>query len=230
MIILFNYMPSRKLPIINDEYYHIYNRGFNKKPIFISNNDYQRALETIRYYQFSTPSFKYSILNRLTIQQKNKLLQQLVSTQIDILAFCFMPNHFHFLIKQISDDGILKSISKFSNSYSKYFNTLHEKNGPVFDSRFKAVRVTSNEQMLHLSRYIHLNPYTASIEKNLNQIQNYPYSSLKEYMHPQSFTLTQTDEILGQFKSSQDYLSFTLDQADYQKKLHLIKSITTPEW
>jgi len=219
-------MPSRKIPLVTDEYYHIYNRGFNKQKIFLSKYDYQRAFETIQYYQFITPAFKFSYLNRLVAKQKKKLLDQLINTQIDILAFCFMPNHFHFLIKQIKDNGILNSISKFSNSYSKYFNLIHEKKGPVFEGRFQAVKVSSNEQLLHLSRYIHLNPYTASIVKKINDLKKFPYSSLKEYLHPHRFNLSQTDEILNQFKNKEEYLSFVNDHADHQKQLHLIKKLT----
>ena len=219
-------MPSRKIPLITNEYYHIYNRGFNKQKIFLSPHDYQRAFEAIRYYHFLTPPFKFSYLNKITLNQKKKLLDQLISTQIDILAFCFMPNHFHFLVKQIKDNGILNSISKFSNSYSKYFNLIHEKKGPVFEGRFQAVRITNNEQLLHLSRYIHLNPYTASIVKNIPDLKKFPYSSLKEYLHPHRFNLSQTDEILNQFKNKQEYLSFVNDHADYQKQLHLIKKLS----
>ncbi|MEA3355292.1 MAG: transposase [Patescibacteria group bacterium] len=219
-------MPVRKIPLVTNEYYHIFNRGFNKQKIFISPSDYQRVFKTIQYYHFLTPPIKFSYLNIQPLKRQNEILNQLVQTSIDILAFCFMPNHFHFLVKQIKDGGILNSISKFSLSYSKYFNTFHEKNGPVFEGRFKAIRVSSNEQLLHLSRYIHLNPYTASIVKNINQIQNYPYSSLKEYLHPQRFNLSQTSQILKQFKSPQDYLKFIKDHADYQKQLHLIKEIS----
>ncbi|MFC1627391.1 transposase, partial [Patescibacteria group bacterium] len=130
-------MPSRKIPLVNQEYYHVFNRGFNKKVIFKNEKDYHRAIETIQYYQFITPSFKFSYLNRITPKQKKKLLDQLVNTQVSILAYCLMPNHFHFLIKQEKNNGILNTISKFSNSYSKYFNTIHEKAGPVFEGRFK---------------------------------------------------------------------------------------------
>ncbi|MFH2061980.1 MAG: transposase [Candidatus Beckwithbacteria bacterium] len=219
-------MPTRKIPLITDEYYHVYNRGFNKNLIFQSPGDYSRAFKTIQYYQFITPSIKFSYLNSRPLEQQKSILGQLVQTTIDILSFCFMPNHFHFLIKQNKDNGILNSIGKFSTSYANYFNILHEKNGPVFEGRFKAVRVSSNEQLLHLSRYIHLNPYTASIVKDINQLQNYPYSSLKEYLHPKRFNLAQTNEILSQFKSPQNYLNFNLDHADYQKQLHLIKEIS----
>ena len=219
-------MPSRKLPLVTGEYYHIFNRGFNQQPIFLSTNDYQRAFETIRYYHYLTPPIKFSYLNLQPPKRQKEILDQLVQTSIDILAFCFMPNHFHFLVKQLVDQGINQSISMFSLSYSKYFNIIHEKKGPVFEGRFQAVRVSSNEQLLHLSRYIHLNPYTASIVKNLEELQDYPYSSLKEYLHPQQFNLSQTNEILAQFKSGQDYLDFTLNHADHQKQPHLIKKIS----
>ena len=216
-------MPSRKVPLVTNEYYHIYNRGFNKQKIFITPSDYQRAFETIRYYHYSIPPIKFSYLNLQTPKRRRQILGQLVQTSIDIIAFCFMPNHFHFLVKQVTKGGILNSIGRFSLSYSKYFNLVNEKKGPVFEGRFQAVRVTNNEQLLHLSRYIHLNPYTASIVKNIDQLKNYPYSSLKEYLHPHQFNLSQTDEILSQFKNPQDYLDFINDHANYQKQLHQIK-------
>ena len=219
-------MPSRKVPLITDEIYHVYNRGLNKKTIFSSVSDYSKAFETIQYYQYLTPPVKFSYLNIQPPNQRKHILNQLVQTSIEILAFCFMPNHFHFIIKQIKKDGIRQSISKFSNSYAHYSNTIHEKKGPVFEGRFKAIRVSNNEQLLHLSRYIHLNPYTASIIKNLNEIHKYPYSSLKEYLSPKSFNLTSTKLILDQFKSPQDYLNFNLNHADHQKQLHFIKKLT----
>jgi len=216
-------MPIRKIPLITEEYYHIYNRGFNHQKIFYSSNDYDRAYKTIQYYQYLTTPIKFSYLYIQTPKRQKQIFDQLVQTSIDILAFCFMPNHFHFLVKQVKDKGVHLSISKFSLSYSKYFNLIHEKKGPVFEDRFKAIRIVSNEQLLHLSRYIHLNPYTASIIKDINQLPNYPYSSLKEYLSPHSFNLCSTDFILSQFKSKQEYLNFNLDHADYQKQLHLIK-------
>lgn len=223
---IINQMPIRKIPLVTDEYYHIYNRGFNKQRIFLSSYDYQRAFEVIRYYHFLTPPIKFSYLNLQTQKRQKQILSQLVQTQIDILAFCFMPNHFHFLVKQIKNEGILTSISKFSNSYSRYFNLIHKRKGPVFEGRFQAVRVTNNEQLLHLSRYIHLNPYTASIVNSIRDLQRYPYSSLKEYLHPHRFNLSQTAEILSQFESEKDYLNFINDNADYQKQLHIVKGLS----
>ena len=219
-------MPRRRILLINGEYYHVYNRGYEKQVIFHSSDDYLRAFKTIQYYHYLVPPIKFSYLNIQDLKRQKEILSQLVQTHIDILAFCFMPNHFHFLVKQIRDDGILTTLSKFSNSYSHYHNTRYEKKGKVFEGRFKVVRVTSNEQLLHLSRYIHLNPYTASIVKDINQLGNYRYSSLKEYLTPYQFNLSQTNEILSQFKSEQDYFNFIKNHADYQKRLHLIKDVS----
>ena len=137
-----------------------------------------------------------------------------------------MPNHFHLLVKQIKDNNILSSLSSFSNSYSKYFNLKHEQEGPVFQGRFQAVRIITNEQFLHVNRYIHLNPYTSSIIKSIKELNDYPYSSLKEYLHPSQTNICETATILDEFKSRLDYQNFILDQADYQKQLHQIKSLT----
>ncbi len=136
-----------------------------------------------------------------------------------------MPNHFHLLIKQIKDNGILNSLSAFSNSYSKYFNLKHEQEGPVFQGRFQAVRIITNEQFLHVNRYIHLNPYTSSLIKSTKELLNYPYSSLKEYLNPNQKNICETATILDEFKSSLNYQNFILDNADYQKQLHQIKSL-----
>lgn len=136
-----------------------------------------------------------------------------------------MPNHFHLLIKQTKDNNILTSLSSFSNSYSKYFNLKHKQEGPVFQNRFQAVRIITNEQFLHVNRYIHLNPYTSSIINSIKDLKNYPYSSLKEYLYPHQSNLCETNTILNQFKSTIEYQNFIQDQADYQQQLHQIKSV-----
>ncbi len=219
-------MPQRKVPLITGEYYHIYNRGFRKRKIFLSSANYGRAYQTLQYYQLSEPPFKFSHFQLRSLKRQQEILVQLDHTSIEVIAFCFMPNHFHILIKQLENNGINHYISKFSLSYAKYFNTLHEKSGPVFEGRFKAVLVNTNEQLLHLSRYIHLNPYTASIAKTINELKYYPYSSLKEYLHSYRFILSQPQSILDQFESPEDYLKFVTNHADYQKDLHQIKNLT----
>src|SRR3989338_831032 len=104
-------MPSRIIPFVNGQIYHIYNRGSEKRPIFVSRRDYQRFLKTVFYYQLDGPKPRFSTFPRLTF--KPDLSKKIV----DLIAFCLMPNHFHLLIKQLGEGGITESISKITNSY-----------------------------------------------------------------------------------------------------------------
>ena len=170
-------MPYRKEPLITDSIYHIYNRAFNKQIIFLEKNDYDRAIRTLNLYQHQV-GIKYSYFKVHGKKTRNKIIEA-GPPLIEIIAYCFMPNHFHLLVKQVADQGIVKTLGKFSTSYAKYFNTKRNKIGPVFGSRFQAVLIETNEQLLHVSRYIHLNPYSASLIKK-NELINYPYSSISE--------------------------------------------------
>lgn len=138
---------------------------------------------------------------------------------IEILAFCLMPNHFHLLLKQIKEGGITEFVSKVTNSYTKYFNTKYTRVGPLFQGEFKSVIVEDDEQLLHLSRYIHLNPLVLYLVKNLDQ---YEWSSYREYVSGKKGICTK-EEVLGFFKTPKEYEQFILDQADYAKQLELIK-------
>lgn len=105
-------MPSRIFPFVNDQYYHVFNRGVDKKVIFDKKWDYTRFIKTIQHYQLQGPKPKFSrfLTNSLF---KPKSDQKIV----EIISYCLMPNHFHFLLKQIKDGGITEFVSKLSNSY-----------------------------------------------------------------------------------------------------------------
>lgn len=97
-----------------------------------------------------------------------------------------MPNHFHLLLKQTKENGISKLVANFQNSYTRYFNLKNERVGPLFQGVFKALRVKTDEQLIHVSRYIHLNPYSSSVIKSFEELKRYPWSSVEEYLHPQT--------------------------------------------
>ena len=206
-------MPSRIFPFVNDYFYHIYNRGSEKRPIFHTRRDYQRFMKTLYYYQHLGPKPKFSHFSQF---QTYKLDSS--KKIVNITAYCLMPNHFHLLIKQVADGGITEFISKVSNSYTKYYNTKHNRIGPLFQGEFKAVMVEKDEQLLHLSRYIHLNPLVSLLVKNLD---DYEWSSYKEYLGGSGISCKQ--EILSFFKDSRAYKQFILDQADYRMRLEQIK-------
>ena len=206
-------MPSRSVPFVNEEYYHIFNRGVAKMPIFNNAFDYKHFINTFLYYQVEGPKPRFSFFRKKPIALKNNV------KIVDIICYCLMPNHFHFLLRQKKEDGITEFVGKISNSYTRYFNVKNKRIGPLLQGEFKSVYVESNEQVLHLSRYIHLNPLIGYVAKELNE---YRWSSYPEYLGLTD-EICSKDEVLGQFKSVKDYEKFVLDQVDYARVLDFIK-------
>lgn len=220
-------MASRVNPLVTSEYYHVFNRGVARQPTFLSQRDYQRAILTLDYYRFCDTPFKFSRFEEVSIQEKNKLLQELRSSQnvlVDIVCFVLMPNHFHFLLRQIVEDGISKFVGQFTNSYTRYFNTKHSRPGHIFQGPFKAVHIESQEQLIHLSRYIHLNPYVSSVIKK-SELPTYPWSSYPDYIKGNSNTINITS-VLSTFRSAQDYQEFIMNHSDYAQQLEIVKHLT----
>ena len=134
-----------------------------------------------------------------------------------------MPNHFHFLLRQTEDGGISKFLSNLQNSYTKFFNLSHERDGSLFLDQFKAIRIETDEQLTHVSRYIHLNPHTGYVVKTLEELEIYPWSSFSDYLQRKSLVVD-VDFILN-FLGKQSYKKFVFDQADYQRKLKEIEHL-----
>lgn len=207
-------MPSRIFPFVNGEYYHIYNRGVEKRRIFEKNWDYSRLIKTIKYYQLLGPKPKLSrfLTGSVLKPDPDKKI-------VEIICFCLMPNHFHFLIRQLKAGGITEFTSKLSNSYTKYYNVKYNRIGPLLQGEFKAVLIESDEQLMHISRYIHLNPIVSYLIKDLDQ---YIWSSYIEYTESIN-GICNKEAVLNFFKSPQAYQKFVLDQVDYVQKLEQIK-------
>lgn len=221
-------MPGRLIPLVNNETYHIFNKGIASQPIFLNKREYDRALETIFYYQNINPPIRYSkFLNMSTTDRTNLLdkLKMRQEWQVDIFCYCLMPNHFHFLLRQKEQNGISKFMSNFTNSYTRYFNTKKERIGPIVQGKFKSVRIETEEQLLHVSRYIHLNPYTSFIVKTFQELEEYPYSSFPEFIGKSKANQCKTEIILSQFKNQLSYKKFVFDNADYQRELNKIKHL-----
>lgn len=136
-----------------------------------------------------------------------------------------MPNHVHFLMREIEKNGIPKFMSNFQNSYAKYLNTKINRTGALFQSMFKAVRIESDEQLIHTCRYIHLNPLTSYVIKDMDDLENYPWSSYSEYFKKNS-DLIDTSLIMEFFPSKKEFKAFTSDQVDYQRQLDKIKHLS----
>lgn len=216
-------MPGRSTPLVNGEVYHIFNRGNNKQNIFLQPRDYKRFIQTFYYYQFSkiTPRFSNFSKNKLTSFNPNNY-----DKYVEIFCYCLMPNHFHFMLRQIKDNGISSFMSQISNSYTKYFNTKYNFLGSLLQGTFKSVRVETDEQFLHLSRYIHLNPIVSGLTKNLNL---YLWSSYHEYINKHDKSICNTQEVLNFFPSPNDYQNFLIEQIDYATSMKFIKHKTIDE-
>ncbi len=228
-------MPRRQLPLQNGQIYHVYNRGQNHQLTFASNLHYQRAMSTLEFYLKSQP-ISFSSYIRQTLIARSGLLSNNnnADQKVDIIAYCLMPNHFHLLLRQNSQNGISHYLSLFQNSYTKYFNQLNKRQGPLFSTQFKAVHISSKEQLLHTSRYIHLNPYASSISKTVEGCLAYPWSSISAYISEQASSKLASScdntSILCEFPSKQSYLRFITDNADYQRLLATNKPTSEVLW
>ena len=217
-------MPARNTPLVTDHFYHVYNRGVAKLPIFHNKRDYERFLLTVEYYHLDSPGLKLSHLLLMQRQDRIKRLSEHLQNStplVDIICYTLMPNHIHLLLKQRKDAGISKFCRLLFNSYNKYFNRKHDRVGPLFQGNFKAVRITNQEELLHVSRYIHLNPITAFIIHK-EDLEDFPWSSYQDYLHEIRSFLS-TEIILSSFRSIDAYKEFTEDQVDYAKKLSELK-------
>lgn len=219
-------MSVRNLIFANEEVYHVYNRGVEKRVIFKNQTDYQRAINTMRYYRYLNLELRFSYFNNLSSLERQSYLRKLHNQplKIEVLCYCLMPNHFHMLVRQKSDSGIKNYVAAFSNSFARYFNTKYHRVGPLFQSEFKAIRVEDDEQLIHLSRYIHINPLTSFLIKQEN-IESYPWSSFPEYLNKTTDSFCNTLDILEHFPSTKEYKLFLLDQINYARELHKIQDL-----
>jgi len=222
-------MPARFTPLVQGEIYHVFNRGIDRRPTFTDKREKQRAMEVISFYRFAHLPVRLSRFLVLASERQIETTQALLESHnnlVDILAFCIMPNHFHFLLKQISPNGISKFMANFQNSYTRYFNIKHARVGALFLTQFKAVRIEDDEQLLHTCRYIHLNPSTSYVVKDYISLRNYQWSSLPEYLEDISNQRICSKEIiLSHFKTKKAFEQFHNDQVGYQRSLHAIKHL-----
>ena len=148
---------SRILPFSTGEYYHIYNRGTEKRDIFLDKADYLRFI-VLLYISNNIEAVHIS-----NLREQGKFLRDIINlerkeTLVDIGTYCLMPNHFHLLIKEKRAGGISEFMKKISTGYSMYFNKRYERTGRLFEGTFKSVHADSDEYLKYLFAYIHLNP------------------------------------------------------------------------
>lgn len=135
-----------------------------------------------------------------------------------------MPNHFHLVIEQKIDGGISHFMSNIQNSFTRFYNTLEEIRGHVFEGQYKAVLIDSDEQFLHVTRYIHLNPTTAGL-LSLVELENSYLTSFPAYINNSNLYWIDKSRIIDNHRGSEQYRNFVGNNVDYQKTLSQIKKL-----
>lgn len=217
------FMPARNRvkTYVEDGYYHIYNRGVEKRDIFIDDQDYCVFLNFLKAY-LSPPVKELSHPVKEVTGSGPVRLRLLKSffMEITLRTYCLMPNHFHLIIHQINKNSMSKFMQALGTSYSMYFNKKYNRVGVLFQSVYRATLVMEDFYLLHLSRYIHLNPSELPTGSDPVMIQQYPYSSYAYYLGKKNATWINPEPILSFFKNTQkanlkDFLSYQSFIEDY---------------
>ena len=197
-------MPRREIKFYAGEYYHIYNRGNNQQNIFFERENYLFFLRRVRKY--------------------------LLPNGIVVAAYCLMPNHYHLMVgvKQTSEvletsevSDVSTGMMQLSVSYTKSINKRYQRSGVLFQGPFQAVHVDRNEYLLHLSRYIHLNPVTAGL---VERPEDWEFSSYREYIGLRNGALPEPEIVLSQFPTRSAYQEFVAaySKGDEELVAHLL--------
>ena len=155
-------MPRRKVVLANQEIYHIFNKFVADEEVFDKARYLSHAINLLEYYQ-KPQKIRYSAFKKLNNEEKKKYSKLLTTLDpyVEIFSYALMPNHYHILLKQVSENGIQKFIANFQNSFARYYNLKNKRRGSLFINAFKSKRVENESILLHISRYIHLNPVTS---------------------------------------------------------------------
>ncbi|PIQ89658.1 MAG: hypothetical protein COV72_01940 [Candidatus Omnitrophica bacterium CG11_big_fil_rev_8_21_14_0_20_42_13] len=206
-----------KMPLVTGEIYHVYNRSIAEFVIFNNDTEFSRIKDTVKYYQIENQPIKFSQIGAYANNTNQKSVDKKL---VEIICYCFMPTHIHLVLKQLMENGISNFMRYILNSYSHYFNIKHNRKGPLWEGAFKKVLVESDEQLLHLTRYIHLNPPTAYI---VNNPMDWRWCSYESYITDNKDGICKFDDILD--IKLEEYKKFVEDRISYQRELAKIKGL-----
>jgi len=222
----------RKNSLVVNEVHHVFNKSIAEFKIFNNDSYFSRMTNVIRYYQREKPEVKFSdFIRSAKVKQKEEHyhIDDTFSKKdklVEIIAYCIMPTHIHLILKQLKEKGISIFMNNILNSYTRYFNTRHKRKGPLWEGRFKSVLVESDEQLLHLTRYIHLNPVTAHL---VERPEEWSFCSYKNYLLEvnKRDNICKFDDIMEIEPGS--YRKFVEDRISYQRELAAIKNLLIEE-
>lgn len=207
--------------------YHIYNRGVEKRKVFLNKEDYFRFIHdlfefndenpTVNFHYYLKPNGRESAQSIEVGLPKIKIKKEPRKLLVELMAFCLMPNHFHLMARQLKDDGITEFMRKLGSGYTNYFNLKNHRVGPLMQGKYKFALVKNEEHFIHLPYYIHLNPLDMAAPEwrerkieNYNRaikfLENYRWSSFQDYIGKKNFpSVTQREFLMEFFDGSENY-------------------------
>ncbi|EKD87037.1 MAG: Transposase [uncultured bacterium] len=212
-------------------YYHIYNRGVEKRKIFLDQQDYSVLLSYLREYLL--PKDEKDLYNKLadptlSPRERDKIIKTLrlnnFSDEITLIAYCLMPNHFHFFVKQKSALSIDKFMQSLCTRYTMYFNRKYKRVGSLFQAVYKAVQITGETQFIYLSKYIH----KQALSRLQGETLEAQPSSFNEFVGQRKTPWVFPEEVLSYFSKSNptlSYHSFVIENQNEDETITLDKLI-----
>lgn len=219
---------------IENSYYHIYNRGVEKRSIFLDEQDYRVFLSYLKIYLLPKEDSASDLknVNDQQLENRDKIISEIYMlnnffNKIYLISYVLMPNHFHLELKQTGKKDIEVFMRSLITKYTMYFNKKYHRVGPLFQGRYKAVLIQSKEYLLHLSRYIHTNPY--EITGKSIALETYQWSSYPAYVNNYSINWLNKNFILDYFILTQKILFETykefvesyIEQSEEEKKSYM---------
>lgn len=210
----------RRDKFIEGEIYHVFNKSISNYGIFKDLANSQRFVNTFQHYNNRLSLKSYSDFNKRTKYNYGNVINPIENTFCKVLSYCIMPDHYHFLLKILKSDIFSKLIGNMENSFSRYFNIKFDRRGPLWQNSFKVVKIRFDDQLLRVSRYIHLNPV---VKRLVDRPEDWIYSSYKDFITDQSVLKNIKEINIGNII---DYKKFVENNDDYLKELKNIKKLT----
>lgn len=220
-------MPSRKTPLEKNHLYHIYFHAIDNLEIFKSFREKSLFAEIVNYYQNQNPPVSFSAFHQkfspaertLTIEKLSKKRDYLV----DIISFCGVDNHFHFTLEQLVDNGISLFMKQALSSFGHIYNKKKKRRGSLYQSPFCSRLIKTDDDLIHITAYHHLHPFTNGLVKNFEEIFDYPFSSLPAYFDKKTLINVNPKRVL-EVVSKEEYKNYLRGRAQYQKNLERYKN------
>ena len=205
-----------------EEIYHVFNRGVEKRKVFMNEKDYFRFIHDMFEFNDENPAvnlgFHFDAYGSSKLVKSDFASKKLKKKLVEILCFCLMPNHYHFLLRQLTDGGITEFMRKIGTGYTNYFNLKNKRVGPLFQGKFKAVHISEESHLTYLPYYIHLNPLDLIMPEwrdqkirnpkhALNFLETYRWSSYLDYIGKKNYpSVIQPNFILSNYYGSRTSL------------------------